>query len=126
MEIDGRTGGRQLSIRKIFCLKFMKNSRAIPEILQVEDFIVCKWPDGGENYFAAEFLRENSPSASNMGEVDILGVRHGGDGPRLFPGVRVLGWEIIGNYAVRFRFSDGHATGLFSWDYLKKLADSAP
>ena len=28
----------------------------------------------------------------------------------------------IGNYALRFEFSDGHRTGLYSYDYLRSLA----
>jgi DUF971 family protein len=41
---------------------------------------------------------------------------------RAFPGVKVLGWEKVGNYAFRFEFSDGHRTGLYSYDYLRNLA----
>ncbi len=37
-------------------------------------------------------------------------------------GVTIIDLETIGNYAARFTFSDGHATGLYSWDLLRKLA----
>lgn len=59
-----------------------------------------------------------------MGERDILGNLHGGDGPKSFPGVEVRNWTLIGNYAIRFYFSDGHNTGLFSFEYLQKLGDA--
>ena len=39
-----------------------------------------------------------------------------------FPGVTVTGWEQVGNYALRFDFSDGHRTGLYSYAYLLDLA----
>ena len=84
--------------------------------------VAIAWSDGAETYYAAELLRAASPSASNLGERDIFGTQYGGDGPRKFPGVTVTGWEQIGNYAVRFEFSDGHRTGLYSYDYLRKLA----
>ena len=29
--------------------------------------------------------------------------------------------ELVGNYAVRIRFSDGHDTGLYSWPYLRQI-----
>jgi DUF971 family protein len=80
------------------------------------------WDDGMESYFPFERLRAASPSAETQGERDILGVQYGGGGPRTFPGVTVTGWEQIGNYALRFDFSDGHRTGLYSFDYLRKLA----
>lgn len=86
--------------------------------------VAILWDDGTESYFDFERLRAASPSAANMGERDILGNQYGGDGPRKFPGVQVVGWEHVGNYALRFDFSDGHNSGLYSFDYLRQLADA--
>jgi len=80
------------------------------------------WNDDVETYFKMEDLRAASPSAQNIGERDILGNQYGGDGPKKFPGVTVIGWEIVGTYAIRFDFSDGHRTGLYSYDFLRELA----
>ncbi len=82
------------------------------------------WDDGAESYLTFEKLRAASPSAGNMGETDILGNKYGGNGPKTFPGVQVIGWAQVGNYAIRFDFSDGHSTGLYSYDYLRKLGAS--
>ena len=30
--------------------------------------------------------------------------------------------EIVGNYAIRLIFSDGHSTGIYTWEYLRSLA----
>jgi DUF971 family protein len=79
------------------------------------------WDDGAESYFPSEFLRQHSPSAQNIGEKDIFGNQYGGDGPKQFPGVLVEGWDLVGNYAMRPWFSDGHNTGLFSWEYLREI-----
>jgi len=87
--------------------------------------VAIVWDDGVESYFPPEQLRAASPSAETQGERDILGNRYGGDGARKFPGVQVLGWAQVGNYAIRFDFSDGHRTGLYSYDYLRKLGGSA-
>jgi DUF971 family protein len=84
--------------------------------------VAILWSDGAESYFDFEKLRAASPSASNMGERDILGNQYGGDGPKQFKGVQVVGWEQVGNYALRFTFSDGHNSGLYAFDYLRKLA----
>ena len=43
---------------------------------------------------------------------------------RDYRGVEVTGWERIGNYAIRFDFSDGHRTGLYSYELLKKLGEA--
>ena len=94
----------------------------LPKNVQlVGNEVAISWDDGGESYFESERLRAASPSAETQGERDILGVQYGGDGPRKFPGVTVVGWEQVGNYALRFDFSDGHRTGLYSFDYLRKL-----
>jgi len=83
--------------------------------------VAISWSDGQETFFKAEHLRAASPSADNRGEKDIFGQQYGGGGGP-FGGVGVLGWERVGNYALRFDFSDGHRTGLYSYDYLRKLA----
>lgn len=83
--------------------------------------VAILWADGAESYFTFEKLRAASPSAANVGETDILGNKYGGNGPKTFPGVQVTGWVQVGNYAIRFDFSDGHNTGLYSYDYLRKL-----
>lgn len=65
-----------------------------------------------------EFLRVYSPSAEVVGhgpgqEVLQVGKR----------GVGLQGLEPVGLYAVKPTFSDGHASGIFSWGYLRWLAD---
>lgn len=89
----------------------------------IGDTLAISWPDGTEDYFEPEFLRAHSPSAQNMGETDIFGNKYGGEGPKSFPGVRVTDFQFIGNYALKIRFSDGHNTGIYSWEYLKKLSE---
>lgn len=91
------------------------------DIQLIGNELAIVWEDGSESYFAAEFLRRHSPSAENIGEKDILGNQYGGDGPKEFPHVTIKNWDIVGNYAMRPWFSDGHKTGLFSWDYLREL-----
>lgn len=63
-----------------------------------------------------EFLRVHSPSAEVRG--------HGPGQEVLQTGkedVNIVGIEPIGQYAVKLIFSDGHDTGLYSWDYLYDL-----
>lgn len=84
--------------------------------------IAILWDDGHESYLPVEYLRASSPSAETRGEQDIFGNHYGGgDASKSFAGVAVLGWELVGNYALRFDFSDGHRTGLYSFDYLRQI-----
>jgi DUF971 family protein len=70
-----------------------------------------------------ERLRAYSPSAENTGERDLLGNQIGGTDQKEFPGVTVTGWQNVGSYALQFTFSDGHSTGIFTWDYLRMLGE---
>jgi len=65
----------------------------------------------------AEFLRVHSPSAEVQG--------HGN--PILQTGkinVSLEGIEPAGQYALKLTFSDGHDSGLYTWDYLYHLASN--
>ncbi len=88
--------------------------------------VAIAWSDGSESYYLGSKLRAASPSAETKGERDIFGQTYGGTtGKADFSGVHVTAWEQIGNYALRFDFSDGHRTGLYSYELLEKLANEA-
>ena len=72
--------------------------------------------DGKRFKLSCEFLRVHSPSAEVRG--------HGAGQEVLQTGkkdVTIQAVEPVGNYAVKLVFSDSHATGLYSWDYLYSL-----
>ena len=74
------------------------------------------YDDGATVRLTAERLRVESPSAEVQG--------HSSREKRIVTGkenVRIVGVEPIGNYAVKLVFDDGHDTGLYSWDYLRRL-----
>lgn len=69
--------------------------------------------DGSEFKIPFELMRVYSPSAEVQG--------HGKGQEVLQTGKREVGvvaLEPVGNYAVQPTFSDGHSSGIFSWDYL--------
>lgn len=77
-----------------------------------------QFSDGKTFHIPFELMRVYSPSAEVQG--------HGAGQEILQTGkrnVELLGLQGIGNYAVQPEFSDGHNTGLFSWDYLYFLGD---
>jgi DUF971 family protein len=94
-------------------------------IQMIGDEIAIAWSDGAESFLRQDLLRRASPSAETQGERDVFGNQYGGNAGNIYSNVRVLGWEQVGNYAIRFDFSDGHKTGLYTFDYLRKL-DSPP
>ncbi|MFZ0828098.1 MAG: DUF971 domain-containing protein [Verrucomicrobiia bacterium] len=89
--------------------------------------LAIKWDDGGENFIPLEKLRRCCPCAGCKGEVDILGnVYKNPDKvltPQAFELVRIAG---VGGYAVQPVWADGHSSGIYSFDYLKRVADENP
>lgn len=101
---------------------------------QKSQVLEIAFADGSTFRLPSEFLRVHSPSAEVRGhgpgqEVLQVGKKD----------VQILAVEPVGSYAVQFRFSDGHDTGIYSWDllydfgrhqsdmwqqYLKRLADA--
>jgi DUF971 family protein len=81
------------------------------------DALSILFDDGARAILTAQKLRVESPSAEVQG--------HGGTRPPPVTGkenVKLSRLEPVGNYAVRIVFDDGHDSGLYSWDYLRKLA----
>ena len=67
----------------------------------------------------AELLRVYSPSAEVRGHSDASRVLQTG---KRHVGVREI--QAVGNYAIRIVFDDGHDSGIFSWPFLRDLADN--
>lgn len=64
----------------------------------------------------SNFLRKNSPSAENKNNISR-------DSTGEFKDILINKVESVGNYALRIHFSDGHSTGIYSWEYLISLAE---
>jgi len=83
---------------------------------QTSKVLELVFPRGIVFRLPCEFLRVHSPSAEVRG--------HGPGQETLQVGKRdvtITDLEPIGHYAIRPKFSDGHDTGIYSWDYLYDL-----
>ncbi|HET7413903.1 MAG TPA: DUF971 domain-containing protein [Pararhizobium sp.] len=81
--------------------------------------MTVRFDDGATFEIPAELLRVNSPSAEVQGHSPSQRV--------VVPGKREV--EIVrvmptGTYAVRIVFDDLHETGIYTWDYLRKLGEN--
>ena len=95
------------------------------DIQQIGEELAIKWTDGSESYIRLEILRRCCPCAGCKGEVDVMGnVYKNPDRPLPPQAFRLLRIANVGSYAIQPVWSDGHATGLFAFDYLKKVADA--
>lgn len=91
--------------------------------LKKDTALTITWDDGAVSVYPIAHLRRLSPSADmrelrkqmKSNPLTILPTS-GGAGA-----VTAVDAELVGNYAIKITFSDGHATGLYSWDYLREI-----
>lgn len=94
----------------------LKTGSPVPQELTVHSqsrVLEVAFSDGARFRLPFELMRVYSPSAEVQG--------HGPGQETLQTGKRDVDLETldpVGNYAVQPRFSDGHESGIFSWDYL--------
>ncbi len=84
--------------------------------------ISIKWSDDSETVYEAATLRRSCPCAGCVNEwtgQKILDDKQIGDD------MSFTHISIVGRYALNFHFSDRHDTGIFSFDYLRKLSDGS-
>jgi DUF971 family protein len=79
--------------------------------------------DGHLSVYPLDALREACPCASCRGGHDRMGPEYDPDLIELTPArsYDVTRAELVGKYALQLFFSDGHSSGIYTWDYLRRL-----
>ena len=83
--------------------------------------ISIKWSDDSETTYNAAELRRACPCA---GCVDEWTGKKTLNDQKVSQDLTFGHTSIVGRYALNFHFSDGHETGIFSFNYLRKLSES--
>jgi DUF971 family protein len=99
---------------------------SIQNMAVVGEELALVFGDGSEAFLPLPMLRRACPCAACQGEPDAMGrvirprVEHG-------PGAFELrGIQPVGGYALQLSWADGHASGIYSFVYLRKLAALPP
>ncbi|MBK7405038.1 MAG: DUF971 domain-containing protein [Phycisphaerales bacterium] len=90
--------------------------------------LTIEWSDGTTSYYSIAYLRRMSPSADMRqlreemasNPLTVLNAPGGRSGPLVS-----LDAELVGNYAIKIVFSDGHESGIYSWGYLREIDPGA-
>lgn len=96
--------------------------------LKKDHGLTVTWSDGSTSFYPIAHLRRMSPSADmrqlrdqiRSNPLTVLPVARTG---RNIP-LTVTSAELVGNYAIKLVFSDGHSSGIFSWTYLRGIDPS--
>lgn len=99
--------------------------------LKRDKALTVHWSDGRVSIYPIAYLRKMSPSADARhlrdemarNPLTVLPSSHAGAPDKPLTAEQL---ELVGNYAVRVRFSDGHDTGIYSWAYLRRIDPNRP
>ena len=91
-------------------------------IQQIGNELAIQWNDRTESYLDLQFLRRACPCAACGGEPDVLGNMMRPNVTYSPESFELAGFDLIGGYAVQPRWRDGHGTGIYSFQYLRRLA----
>jgi DUF971 family protein len=94
-------------------------------IQQIGDELAIAWNDGTESFLRLETLRRACPCAACGGEPDVLGNVSGPHVTYTDQSFQLVGFDLVGGYALQPRWADGHSSGIYSFAYLRRLAQAA-
>lgn len=82
------------------------------------------WSDGHTSHYSFPYLRDHCPCATCKEERDRHdGMRAGASSalPMFKPQINARAASTVGSYAIQIEFTDGHSTGIYSFEYLREL-----
>ncbi len=91
------------------------------DIQHIGNELAVKWDGGAEDFIPLEKLRRACPCAGCKGEVDILGNLHKNpERPLTAKAFQLVKVASVGGYAIQPVWADGHNTGIYSFEYLRR------
>jgi len=93
------------------------------DIQPIGNELAIKWSDGSESFVTWTQLRRACPCAGCKGEMDILGNLYKNPEKPLTPkAFELVKLEQVGGYAIQPVWADGHNSGIYSFEYLQRVA----
>lgn len=88
--------------------------------------ISIDWKDGHHSEYGLQYLRDKCPCAGCTGAHGTPPRKPAetqAENPlKMFqPALKMLAVEPVGNYAIRINWSDGHNTGIYSWEHFREI-----
>jgi DUF971 family protein len=85
--------------------------------------IKIDWKDGHVSEYTLQYLRDKCPCAACTGAHGTPPRQPEASNPlQLFkPVLKMLSVEEVGRYAVRIHWSDGHSSGIYSWEHFREI-----
>lgn len=89
-----------------------------------KNFLLIKWDQNSESKIGLKYLRDECPCANCKGETILLKTYRPPKPTMVSSNMyEIQNIQPVGVYAIQVSWKDGHNTGLYSWEYLQKLAN---
>lgn len=98
----------------------------IPKQIKVVDKtkLYIKWDNDTDSTIDLSYLRDECPCAGCKGETVLLKTYRPPKPAAITPEMYIIkDIQQVGGYAIQIAWKDGHNTGIYTWQYLKELAD---
>jgi DUF971 family protein len=113
-----------------------EESQIVAEAAEPEHIAISKstgikidWKDGHHSEYSLEYLRDECPCATCTGAHGTTPEKSSYSNPSPFKmyqhKLKMNSVEAVGHYAVRIFWSDGHSTGIYSFEHLRKICPCA-
>lgn len=109
----------------------MTETQSEPEHIAISKSkgIHIDWKDGHHSQYALGYLRDECPCATCTGAHGTAPQKSdysapalpGNPFPMFKPAIKMLHVEPVGHYAIKIDWSDGHNTGIYSYEHLRKI-----
>lgn len=99
----------------------MVNKMKLEQAIVVGEELAVRFIDGVEIYLPLRYLRAHCPCAACQQKRDTLG---NGVMSAQESSIPLSSVDLVGGYAVRLAWSDGHGSGIYSFDFLQRLEES--
>ncbi len=84
--------------------------------------LFIKWDDNSETLLNLKYLRDECPCAGCKGETILLKTYRPANTNDIKPeGYLIKDIQPVGNYGIQITWKDGHNTGIYNWEYIKKI-----
>ncbi|HEY2800637.1 MAG TPA: DUF971 domain-containing protein [Chthoniobacterales bacterium] len=96
--------------------------RIAPENIElIGSELAIQWNDGSESFLPLRLMRGACPCAACGGEPDVLGDIVRPEVHYTPQSFELTKWNQVGGYALQPTWGDGHDSGLYTYDYLRRI-----
>ena len=94
-------------------------------IQKIGSVLGIAWPDGTEHFLELAEIRKHCPCALCRVETDATGQIILPRRSQTEKSEELVGWQIVGGYGWQPQWADGHSTGIYTFEFLRRMGEES-